>query len=208
MSQLSDFGRFEEGLKWNLRLTVITTAKYFVPRVLLGQFRHRCIQALSFFTSYEPAWVLERLSKILMISFWDNSQKVLIIYDRFRKCFGCDRTIAIPNSWKKYPPYNLAEEPFIMHEAGSGTRMAEVERFFANRVEINVGEWKLGSNGAIKRNCRRRCRYCHAMFWHLKVQKDHPYSWCWRSSHPASLVYRLSASKQLSVVAQTFWNIF
>jgi len=54
--------------------------------------------------------------------------------------------------WRKRK-YSLTalQEPFIMREPGSGTRMT-VERFFnENRVAIKV-EMEIGSNEAIKQN--------------------------------------------------------
>lgn len=92
----------------------------------------------------------------------------------------------------------LAEEPFIVREPGSGTRMA-VERFFAdNRVAI-----KVGSNEAIVGGLGVSMLSSHVLALEgtkgpltiLDVQ-GFPIQRYWYVVYPAS--------KQLSVVARTF----
>ncbi len=153
MSQLEMTLADLKGLKQgNLRLTVITTAKYFVPR-LLGQFRHRYPGIKIFLQVTNRKQVLERLS--------ENVDDLYILgqppegLDINLRPILENALVAIAPSdhplahEKNIPLQRLAEEPFIMREAGSGTRMA-VEQFFAeNRVEINV-EMEIGSNEAIK----------------------------------------------------------
>jgi DNA-binding transcriptional LysR family regulator len=210
MSQLEMTLADLRGLKQgNLRLTVITTAKYFVPR-LLGQFRHRYPGIKVSLQVTNRKQVLERLSENLDdlyilgqppegldINLRPMLENALVAIAPFDHPLAHEKNI---------PLQRLAEEPFIMREAGSGTRMA-VERFFAeNRVEINV-EMEIGSNEAIK----------HAIVGGLGVSvlsrhvlalegtkgpltildvEGLPIQRHWYIVYPAS--------KQLSVVAQTF----
>ncbi len=153
MSQLEMTLADLKGLKQgNLRLAVITTAKYFVPR-LLGQFRHRYPGIKIALQVTNRKQVLDRLS-----------ENVDDLYILGQPPEGLDINLRpiLENALVAIAPSNhplageknislqrLAQEPFIIREAGSGTRMA-VEQFFAeNRVEINV-EMEIGSNEAIK----------------------------------------------------------
>ena len=153
MSQLEMTLADLKGLKQgNLRLAVITTAKYFVPR-LLGQFRHRYPGIKIALQVTNRKQVLERLS--------ENVDDLYILgqppegLDINLRPILENALVAIAPSdhplagEKNIPLQRLAQEPFIIREAGSGTRMA-VEQFFAeNRVEMNV-EMEIGSNEAIK----------------------------------------------------------
>jgi len=153
MSQLEMTLADLKGLKQgNLRLAVITTAKYFVPR-LLGQFRHRYPGIKIALQVTNRKQVLDRLS--------ENVDDLYILgqppegLDINLRPILENALVAIAPSdhplagQKNIPLQRLAQEPFIIREAGSGTRMA-VEQFFAeNRVEMNV-EMEIGSNEAIK----------------------------------------------------------
>lgn len=210
MSQLEMTLADLKGLKQgNLRLTVITTAKYFVPR-LLGQFRHRYPGIKVSLQVTNRKQVLERLSENLD-DLYILGQPPEGLDINLRPMLENALVAIAPSDHplaheKNIPLQRLAEEPFIMREAGSGTRMA-VERFFAeNRVEINV-EMEIGSNEAIK----------HAIVGGLGVSvlsrhvlalegtkgrltildvEGLPIQRHWYIVYPAS--------KQLSVVAQTF----
>ncbi len=146
---LADLKGLKQG---NLRLAVITTAKYFVPR-LLGQFRHRYPGIRVSLQVTNRKQVLDRLS--------ENIDDLYILgqppedLDINLRPILENALVAIAPSdhplakEKNIPLQRLAEEPFIMREPGSGTRIA-VERFFEeNRVDINV-EMEIGSNEAIK----------------------------------------------------------
>nr|WP_028954246.1 LysR family transcriptional regulator [Synechocystis sp. PCC 7509] len=153
MSQLEMTLADLKGLKQgNLRLAVITTAKYFVPR-LLGQFRHRYPGIKIALQVTNRKQVLERLS--------ENVDDLYILgqppegLDINLRPILENALVAIAPSdhplakEKNITLQRFAQEPFIMREAGSGTRMA-VEQFFGeNRCEINV-EMEIGSNEAIK----------------------------------------------------------
>ena len=142
-----------KGLKQgNLRLAVITTAKYFVPR-LLGNFRHRYPGIKVALQVTNRQLVLERLSEN-MDDLYILGQPPEGLDINLRPILENALVAIAPADHplvgkKNIPIQRFAEEPFIMREAGSGTRMA-VESFFAeNRVEINE-EMEIGSNEAIK----------------------------------------------------------
>ena len=153
------FTRFEmlvadmKGLKQGaLRLAVVTTAKYFAPR-LLGPFcqRHPGVEVSLKVSNRER--ILERLA--------DNQDDLCILgqppeeLDAIAEPFLENPLVVLaPASHplagkKKIPLSRLAEEPFLLREAGSGTRIA-VERLFAEHgLKMNV-RMELGSNEAIK----------------------------------------------------------
>lgn len=142
-----------QGLKQgNLRLTTITTAKYFIPR-LLGTFRHRYPKINISLQVTNRQQVLERLSENLD-DLYILGQPPDDLDINLRPILENALVAIAPSNHplagqKNIPLQRFAEEPFIMREPGSGTRMA-VERFFEeNRVAINV-EMEIGSNEAIK----------------------------------------------------------
>ncbi|MGJ3250141.1 MAG: LysR substrate-binding domain-containing protein [Elainellaceae cyanobacterium] len=135
-----------------LRLAVITTAKYFIPR-LLGPFcqRYPGIDVSLIVTNHEQAidrltnnqddiYVMSQIPEHLDVKahpFLDNPLVVLAPKDHplaHEKNISLDR---------------LAKEPFIMRESGSGTRRAVQKLFDANDIEVKV-RLELGSNEAIK----------------------------------------------------------
>jgi LysR family transcriptional regulator, low CO2-responsive transcriptional regulator len=135
MSQLEMTLADLKGLKQgNLRLAVITTAKYFVPR-LLGQFRHRYPGIKVALQVTNRKLVLDRLS--------ENIDDLYILgqppegLDINLRPILENALVAIAPSdhplagEKNITLQRFAEEPFIIREAGSGTRMA-VEQFFGN----------------------------------------------------------------------------
>ena len=142
-----------KGLKQGqLRLAVVTTAKYFVPR-LLGPFSQRYpgIDVALQVTNHEG--LLERLS--------DNQDDLYILSqppdapDITRHLFLDNPLVVLAPSnhilrnEKSIPVERLAEEPFIMRETGSGTRQAVQKLFEEKGVSVKV-RLELGSNEAIK----------------------------------------------------------
>lgn len=135
-----------------LQLAVITTAKYFVPR-LLGMFcqrypgidvslkvdnRERLLQRMT--DNQDDLYVLGQPPEHMEVElkpFLENPMVVLA---------ARDHPLA---GLKNIPPQRLTEEPFLMREPGSGTRLA-TEKFFRERgVKLKV-RMELGSNEAIK----------------------------------------------------------
>ena len=142
-----------KGLKQGkLRLAVITTAKYFVPR-LLGPFcqkypgidialqvtNHRGItDRLS--ENLDDLYILSQLPEGLNLSAHPVLENPLVV-------------LAAANhplvGQKQIPIELLADEPFIMREPGSGTRKSVQELFDRHGVSVRV-RLELGSNEAIK----------------------------------------------------------
>jgi len=136
----------------SLRIVAITTASYFVPR-LLGEFskRHPGVKVFLRVTNREQ--VLSSLAAglddlyilgqppeglaVTAIPFLKNPLVVLA---------APDHPLA---DHKAIPVARLAEEPWLLREPGSGTRLA-VERLFADRGFQLSPRMELGSNEAIK----------------------------------------------------------
>ncbi len=142
-----------QGMKQgSLRLAVITTAKYFVPR-LLGSFckqypgikislkvtnHERLIERLN--SNQDDLYILSRPpsgNDIKKQPFLDNPLVVMA---------PADHPLA---GQKNIPIQRLADEPFIMRETGSGTREAAEQLFAEQGVTMDV-KLDLGSNEAIK----------------------------------------------------------
>jgi DNA-binding transcriptional LysR family regulator len=135
-----------------LRLAVITTAKYFVPR-LLGIFcqrypgidvslkvtnRERVLQRMS--DNMDDLYVLGQPPEHMDVEFEPFLENPLVVLAAHNHLLA---------GKKKIPPKRLEEEQFLMREQGSGTRLA-TEQFFSERgLKLKV-RMELGSNEAIK----------------------------------------------------------
>lgn len=142
-----------KGLKQGkLRLSAITTAKYFIPR-LLGPFcqLYPGIDISLQVTNHEG--ILERMS---------NNQDDLYIMTRvpenidvsYKPFLENPLVVLAPKNHplakeKNIPLQRLSEEAFIMREPGSGTRKAIQGLLKENDVNVKV-KLELGSNEAIK----------------------------------------------------------
>lgn len=136
----------------NLRLCAITTAKYFVPR-LLGSFckhypeidvslnvtNHQQI-ARRMMENEDDLYILSQPPEEIDLCaepFLDNPLVVVA---------SKDHPLAHE---RKIPIRRLNNEPFIMRERGSGTRAAVQQLFAKHKVSVRV-KLELGSNEAIK----------------------------------------------------------
>lgn len=147
--ELAELQGLERG---SLKLSIITTAKYFVPR-LLGEFcrqhpgievalevsnRDQCLARLShnlddlYIMGHPPAGL-----DVKAVSFMSNPLVIIAPADH---PLAAERDIA---------PSRLAGEPLIMREQGSGTRRA-AERFFEQHSVNLKTRMTLGSNEAVK----------------------------------------------------------
>jgi LysR family transcriptional regulator, low CO2-responsive transcriptional regulator len=201
-----------QGLKQGqLRLSVITTAKYVIPR-LLGPFcqKHPGIDVSLIVTNHEQ--ILERLRENLddlyipsqipdsvdvhSQSFLDNPLVVLA---------SCNHPLV---QEKNIPLERLNGESFIMREPGSGTRQA-VEKLFAEHNIVIKMRLELGSNEAIKQAVAgglgisvlsRHCLALEGYSGQLAILdvEEFPIQRHWHVVFPNG--------KQLSVVAQTFFD--
>lgn len=156
---LETWGRFEQtiadlkGIKQGrLRVAAVTTTKYFMPR-LLGPF---CAQYPGIDIALEVVnrdRLLERLAR--------NQDDLYVMgvppdgLDIEREPFMENPLVVLapashPLARRKRIPFaDLANEPFIVRERGSGTRLT-VERVFQERnVPLKI-KMELGSNEAIK----------------------------------------------------------
>ena len=153
------FTRFEmvtadmKGLKQGaLRLAVITTAKYFIPR-LLGSFcrRYPGIDVSMKVSNRER--IIERLL--------NNEDDLYILgqppeeIDAIAEPFLLNPLIVLAPAdhplarQKNISLQRLAEEPFLLREPGSGTRKATEQLFAQHNLKIKM-RMELGSNEAIK----------------------------------------------------------
>ncbi len=138
--------------KGQLRLSITTTAKYFVPR-LLGPFHKKYPGITLSLEIRNQAEVMKRMS---------NNEDDLYFTSRPPRDLDIELRPVLPNPLvvvanrshplaqeKDIPLQRLVGEPMIMRESGSGTR-AIVEKFFGdNRVDIKT-IMTLTSNEAIK----------------------------------------------------------
>ncbi|OLP17265.1 LysR family transcriptional regulator [Leptolyngbya sp. 'hensonii'] len=201
-----------KGLKQGqLRLAVITTTKYVIPR-LLGPFcqRYPGIDISLKVTNHEG--VLERMA--------DNLDDLYIVsqppenFDLNSYLFIENPLIVLaPSSHplareKNIPLNRLAEEPFIMREPGSGTRQVVQQLFDQQGIPIKV-RLEIGSNEAIKQAIAGglgisvlsihslALDYTTGQFAILDVE-GFPISRNWYVIYPAG--------KQLSIIASTFFE--
>jgi DNA-binding transcriptional LysR family regulator len=142
-----------QGLKkGKLRLTVTTTAKYFAPR-LLGEFSriHPGIEVALKVTNREKVLgrAAENLDDLYILS-QPTGDVALVAHplmdDPLVVLAHPEHPLA---SAHNIPIARLAEEPFLMREIGSGTRMSVEQMFASHGVKPNI-RMELGSNEAIK----------------------------------------------------------
>jgi DNA-binding transcriptional LysR family regulator len=142
-----------KGLKQGtLRLAVVTTAKYVIPRIL-GPFCQRYPGIDVSLTVTNHQYVLDSLS--------DNRDDLYILSQLPEDSDAqCDPFMENPlvvlaprnhplATEKNIPLSRIAEEPFIMREPGSGTRKAVQKLFDSEGLPMKV-KLDLGSNEAIK----------------------------------------------------------
>jgi DNA-binding transcriptional LysR family regulator len=199
-----------QGLKQGkLRLAVVTTAKYFAPR-LLGPFcqLYPGIDVSLKVSNRER--VLERLSdnRDDLYVLGQPPESLDVVYEPF---LPNPLVVLAPNNHplvgqRGIPLARLAKEPFIMREPGSGTRMAVERLLHKHRLKVNV-RMELGSNEAIKQAIvgglgvsvlsRHTLALDAAMGQLATLDVRHfPIERMWYAVYPAG--------KQPTIVAQTF----
>lgn len=135
-----------------LRLGVITTAKYFIPRILgsfceeypgidisLNVTNHQQMER-RMLENQDDLYILSKPPEDLDLSSQPFLENPLVVIARIDHPLATEKNIPISK---------LTGEPFIMREEGSGTRSAVEELFALNRVHVAV-RLELGSNEAIK----------------------------------------------------------
>jgi DNA-binding transcriptional LysR family regulator len=138
--------------KGKLRLAVVSTAKYFVPRIL-GEFsrQHPGVEVSLKVTNRQR--VLERaaenLDDLYILSQPTSHMELLA------KPFMENPLLVMAHPEhpltheRNIPLQRIAQEPFLMREEGSGTRLSVEQIFSARGLKPNV-RMELGSNEAIK----------------------------------------------------------
>lgn len=135
-----------------LQLGVITTTKYFIPRIL-GAFcqqypgidialqvtNHQKLQE-RMIANEDDLYILSQLPEDIDLYHQAFLENPLVVVARY------DHPLA---NQKNLPISCLQDEPFIMRESGSGTRQAIQKLLFQNDVSVKV-RLELGSNEAIK----------------------------------------------------------
>ena len=192
-----------------LRLAVITTAKYFVPR-LLGSFcqHYPGVDVALQVTNHQEIQrrMLENEDDLYIVS--NPPQEI----DLRSQPFIDNPLVVVANKnhpladQRNIPIQKLNDIQFIMREKGSGTRKAVLELFTKNKISVKV-KLELGSNEAIKQAIAgglgisvlsEHCLISEGMSGELTIlDVEHfPIKRRWYVSH--------LAGKQLSVIAQTF----
>lgn len=199
-----------KGLKQGrLRLAVITTAKYFVPR-LLGPFcqRYPGIDVSLQVTNHEhilnrlsenldDLYVMSQLPENIEITCQPILENPLVVVVRADHPLVQEKNISLEQ---------IAAEPFIMREPGSGTRKAVQTLFEEHKLVLKV-RLDLGSNEAIKQAIAGglgisilslhtlALEGLNSQLTVLDVEKF-PIERYWYAVYPSG--------KQLSIVARTF----
>lgn len=148
-TQISDLKGLRQG---KLRLAVVSTAKYFAPR-LLGSF---CKLYPGVDVSLEVSnreGLLERISKNRddLYILGQPPENLDVDYEAF---LDNHLVVLAPNNHplagkRNIPLARLEKEPFIMREQGSGTRMAVERLFREHSLKLNT-RIELGSSEAVK----------------------------------------------------------
>lgn len=201
-----------KGLKQGrLRLAAVTTTKYFVPR-LLGPFcqRYPGIDVEFQVTNHEglvarlsenldDLYILSQLPEHPDISYHAFLENPLVVLAPLNHPLAPEKNIPIKR---------LADEPFIMREPGSGTRSSVQKLFDQHGVTVKV-RLELGSNEAIKQAIIGGLGISVLSLHTLGLEgvsdklaildvEGFPIRRQWYAIYPAG--------KQLSVVAQTFFE--
>lgn len=138
--------------KGKLRLAVVSTAKYFVPRIL-GEFsreypgvevslkvtnRQRVLERAA--DNLDDLYILSQPAQHMELEAQPFMQNELVVMAPPGHPLARAHTI---------PMRRIAEEPFLMREIGSGTRTTVEEIFARYGLKPNI-RMELGSNEAIK----------------------------------------------------------
>ena len=199
-----------KGLKQGqLRLAVITTAKYIIPR-LLGNFcqlypgidislqvtNHELILD-RMMSNLDDLYIMSQIPDHFDVSFQPFLENPLVVFAPANHPLAKEKNIPIER---------LGDEPFIMREPGSGTRSAVQSLFEEHGVKVKV-KLELGSNEAIKQAIagglgisvlsRHTLLTDTAEFSILDVQ-HFPIKRTWYMVYPAG--------KQLSIIAHTYYE--
>ncbi|WP_353929291.1 LysR substrate-binding domain-containing protein [Okeanomitos corallinicola TIOX110] len=199
-----------KGLKQGqLRLAVITTAKYIIPR-LLGPFcqlypgidislkvtNHEGILD-RMIANMDDLYIMSQVPDRLDINYEPFLENPLVVFAPANHPLAQEKNIPIER---------LADEPFIMREPGSGTRRAVQNLLEEHDVKVKV-KLELGSNEAIKQAIAgglgisvlsRHTLLTDAHEFSILDIQHFPIKRTWYIAHPAG--------KHLSIVARTYYD--
>jgi DNA-binding transcriptional LysR family regulator len=199
-----------KGLKQGqLRLAVITTAKYIIPR-LLGPFcqlypgidislqvtnHERILERM--IGNLDDLYIMSQVPDHLDINFEPFLENPLVVFAPAGHPLAKEKNIPIER---------LAEEPFIMREPGSGTRRAVQSLFDEHGVKVKV-KLELGSNEAIKQAIAGGLGIS-VLSRHTLLTDAHEFSILDVQHFPIKRIWYIAypAGKQLSIVARTYYE--
>jgi DNA-binding transcriptional LysR family regulator len=212
---LGTLGRFEmqiddqKGLRTGkLRVSVVTTANYFAPR-LIGSFTRRYPGINVSLDVGNREHLLQRMSQNMDDLYLVGKPPESSELD-FQPYLENPMVVVAPINHKlagqkSLPLAAIADQPFIIREPGSGTRIALEQLFEKHGHAINI-RMELGSNEAIKQGISGGLGIA-VISLHTLTSGDlteltvldvegFPISWQWYVGHPRG--------KRLSLVARTF----
>jgi DNA-binding transcriptional LysR family regulator len=194
--------------KGKLRLMAVTTASYFAPR-LLGDFAklHPGIEVSLRVTNKEQvlASMADNLDDLYLLGQLPQEMDVVAVpfMDNPIVVLAAPGHLLARN--KRVSLQRLAQEPWVMREAGSGTRKAIERLFHEHGLELRP-RLELGSNEAIKQAILAglgiSALSAHALTLHQPGQfavlsaQGFPILSHWHAAYPAG--------RRLSVVARAF----
>ena len=199
-----------KGLKQGqLRLAVITTAKYFIPRLLspfcqlypgidiaLQVTNHEGITE-RMASNLDDLYIMSQVPEHLDVNYQAFLENPLVVL--------APANHPLVNE-KKIPIQRLASEPFIMREPGSGTRRSVQKLFDEQGVAVKV-KLELGSNEAIKQAIAgglgisvlsRHTLISDAVELSILDVEHFPIKRDWYMVYPVG--------KQLSIIARTYFD--
>ena len=199
----------QKGLRTGqLRISVVTTANYFAPR-LIGKFIQQYPGITVSLDVGNRAHILQRMSQnmddIYLVGKPPDSSEL-----GFEPYLENPMVVVAPVnhplvSKKQIPLAEIADQPFIIREPGSGTRIAVEQLFAQHGHPLNI-RMDLGSNESIKQGILGGLGLA-VISQHTLTSGDlselaildveeFPISWQWYVGHPQG--------KRLSIVAKTF----
>lgn len=201
-----------KGLKQGtLRLAVVTTAKYVIPRIL-GPFCQRYPGIDVSLTVTNHQYVLDNLAAnrddlYILSQLPEDSDAQVQPFMENPLVVLAPHTHPLANE-KNIPLSRIAEEPFIMREPGSGTRKAVQKLFDSQGLPLRV-KLDLGSNEAIKQAIAGGMGLSVLSKHTLALEGTHnqlvildvegfPIERYWYVVHPSG--------KQLSAIAKAFYD--
>jgi LysR family transcriptional regulator, low CO2-responsive transcriptional regulator len=198
-----------KGLKTgSLRLAVVTTAKYFAPRVL-GRFcaRYPGVDVALKVTNRESLigrmarniddlYIMGRPPHSAEYEFQSLMENPIIVVAPANHSLAREKNI---------PLQRITEEPFIMREDGSGTRMAVESLFSEHQLKLKV-RMELGSNEVIKHAVASGLGISALSENTIDFNKENELAKLDVQFFPIPKMWYIGfpAGKRLSVIAQTF----